>query len=63
MNTIKVYRIELENRGNIMTLNPYVPIGACHFEDNTTPRIPCATTILGCLRSLQIPNNSRIDKK
>lgn len=63
MNTIKVYRIELEDKGNIVALNPYIPNGACHYEDKITPRIPCATTILGCLRSLQIPSNPGINKE
>ena len=61
MNTIKVYRIELEDRGNIVTLNPYIPNGACPYEDKITPRIPCATTIIGCLRSLQITSNPGIN--
>ena len=61
--TIKVYRVELEDKGGIITLNPYIPYGACPYEDKVTPRIPCALTILGCLRSLQIPSNPMVNKE
>lgn len=62
MQKMKVYRIELRDRGDSIIYEPYIPKSLAHYEDNKTPRIPCAPTILGCLRSLQITQNPNIDK-
>lgn len=62
MQMMKVYRIELQDRGNSIIVNPYIPKSAGYYEDKKTFRIPCATTILGCLQSLQITMNPDVDK-
>lgn len=62
MRKMKAYRIELRDRGDSITYEPYIPKSVAHYEDHETPRIPCAPTILGCLRSLQITQNPDIDK-
>lgn len=62
MQKMKVYRVELMDKGDLITYEPYIPKSVAHYEDHETSRIPCAPTILGCLRSLQIPQNPDIDK-
>ena len=62
MQKMKVYRIELQDRGPSINFAPHIPKSVAYYENHDTPRIPCAPTILGCLRSLQITQNPDVDK-
>lgn len=58
MNTMRVYHLTHGNLGECVILKPNIPECAVKaFEDKTIPRICVATSIMGCLRGLELPGS------
>lgn len=55
MESMRLYRIELEYKGERITYHPQVPKSLMDSEDNKTKRVCCAPTIIGCIRALELP--------
>lgn len=54
---MKLYHISREDLGDIVTLNPKIPINRCSRENNTIPRVCCAASIYDCLISSEASAN------
>ena len=52
---LKLYRFEFEDKGDIYLAEPKVPDSIAIGEDDETPRICVCNSIMGCIRSLEIP--------
>lgn len=58
MNKMRVYHLTKLNLGKALKLKPNIPECAVKaFEDISTPRICAATSIIGCLRALELPGS------
>ena len=56
---MRVYRLAVGQDGvdaeKYLHLTPYIPNNRARDEDDTTLRIPCSLTIMGCISSLSLP--------
>ena len=56
---MRLYRIMLKDFGETHILDPSIPINTANGENNTTPRICTAPTIIQCIYSLELFSSLR----
>lgn len=62
METMHLFRIEYKDRGPLVCINPKVPENRLSSEDEMTPRVCAAPTILQCIYSKMLFLNTNLWK-